>query len=122
MTVSWNNYTYRLKAHELFWKLLPLKFFLHSYNFRDPTSTWFYQKFSNLKPYTTYIINVTCKSDKGIGPSANITLITKQYGKAMVLKIDKETEFYLVWIFYFEIEKMNKFHLFMFCNLSMEIN
>ena len=50
-------------------------------NFREPTSNWFYQTFSNLKPFTDYKINVSCKSDKGIGPAANITLNTRQYGK-----------------------------------------
>ena len=80
----------------------------------DPTSTWFYQKFSNLKPYTTYIINVACNSSKGIGPAANITLTTKQYGKASVLKIDKETKFHLVRIFHFEMDNM--LQIFMFFN------
>ena len=59
--------------------LFPPKFYFC--NFREPTSNWFYQTFSNLKPFTDYKINVSCKSDKGIGPAANITLNTRQYGK-----------------------------------------
>ena len=58
-----------------------MKFFIYPFSLRDPTPTWYYQRFSDLKPYTAYVINVTCKTDKGIGPAANITLTTKQYGK-----------------------------------------
>ena len=42
---------------------------------------WYYKTFADLRPYSTYIINVTCKTDKGDGPVAEITLTTNQYGK-----------------------------------------
>ena len=41
--------------------------------------------------------------------------------KVTVLKAGKETDFHMVTIFLFEMDKMDKFHIFMFCYPETDI-
>ena len=42
---------------------------------------WYEDGFNSLKPYTAYMVNVSCQTDQGYGPNATVEVQTEEDGR-----------------------------------------